>query len=118
MDSDTQSGHITPAGDNRREDAVKVANTIDVLIAHIEARGREIAARLEREVKGELKRELLREEIAKVRNEIASLCGEMKEEFARLEKKLSVQWLITLFVIILLNQNAIETLARLFGLVK
>lgn len=113
---------------------MKVANAIDVLIAHIEARGHEIAARLELEARGELKRELrdelaskegittlrgeLREEIAKVRNEIASLCGEMKGGFAKLEKKLSVQWLITLFVIILLHQNAIETLARLFGLPK
>lgn len=110
-----------------KEDAEKVAKAIESSISLIEERGRSIAKQLKLEAKDELRREMrdelaTKEDIANLRGElkedIAVLRGEMRSEIARLEKKFTVQWLITLFVIIFLNQNSIETLARLFGLLK
>jgi len=117
VDTHTLGAHLG------REDAVMDTNTTDALIAHIEAKGREIAAQLRQRVKDGLMREL-REELAMQKviteghTEAALFRGEMKGAIARLEKILSLQWLITLLLIIFLNQNFIEALARWLGRLK
>lgn len=77
----------------------------------------------------------LKEDIAQVRQELGGVQSELKEDitalstsmiglearmgkFAQLDKKFTVLWLVTLFVIVFLNQNALEFLAHLLGLMK
>ncbi len=127
-----------------REDALAVARSMEASLTHIEARSREIAAQRKLEVKEELKHELrdelatkedithvraeLKEDIANVRTElkedIANLRAELKEDIAnlrtelvRLDKKFTIYFLVTIFTVIFLNQNALEFLARLLRLV-
>ena len=128
-----------------RDDAMTVAKSIEVSLTHIEERSHEIAAQRKIEVKEEIKRELreelatkedlalLREDMAKMegslREEMARLEGSLREEMARLEgslrqdlvkldKKFSLYFLATIFTVIFLNQNALEFLARILGLIK
>lgn len=75
------------------------------------------------ELKQEMRDELsTKEDIANLRTElkddIASLRTEMVRMEARLDRKFTILWLITLFVIVFLNQNALEFLARVLGLLK
>ncbi len=68
------------------------------------------------------------DEIKKVREEfitkevfeakINQIRAEIKTEIARLDKKFTIMFLILLFAIIFLNQNALEFLAKIFGLLK
>ncbi|BCX87765.1 hypothetical protein MIN45_P0132 [Methylomarinovum tepidoasis] len=121
-----------------REEAKKVAESIEVSLAHLEERSREIAAQRKLEAKEELKHELrnelaTKEDLANLRTElkedIANVRTELKEDIAnlrtdvirmeaRLERKFTILWLITLFTIVFLNQNALHFLARLLGLLK
>lgn len=116
----------------------KVAESIEVSLAHIEKRSHEIAAQRKLEAKDELKHELrtelatkedlanlrteLKEDIANVRTElkedIANLRTDMIRMEARLERKFTILWLITLFTIVFLNQNALQFLARVLGVLK
>lgn len=95
-----------------RDDAMAVAKSIESSLSHVEEQSREMAAQRKLEVKEELKIEL--------RSELAT-----KEDIARLEtsivkvdKKFTILWLITIFTVIFLNQNALEFLAKLLGLIK
>lgn len=88
-----------------RDDAMAVAKSIEASLSHIEERGKEIAVQRKLEAKEELKREL-REELA------------TKEDLAKLDKKFTVYFLVTIFTIVFLNQDALEFLARLLGLIR
>ena len=119
-----------------REDALAVAKSIEASLSHIEERSKEIATQRKLEAKDELKRELrdelatkedlaklegsLREDLAKLegslREDLAKLEGRMDARFERLDKKFTVYFLVTIFTVIFLNQNALEFLARLLRL--
>lgn len=86
-----------------REDALAVAKSIEASLTHLEERSKEIAAQRKLEVKEELKREL--------RDELTT-----KEDLAKLDKKFTVYFLVTIFAVIFVNQNALEFLARLLRL--
>ncbi len=88
-----------------RDEAMPVAKAIEVSLSHIEERSREIAIQRKLEVKEELKIEL--------RSELAT-----KEDIAKLDKKFTVYFVVTIATVIILNQNALEFLARIFGLLK
>lgn len=104
-----------------RDDALAVAKSIETSLSQIEARSKEIAAQRKLEVKDELKRELrdelaTKEDIANVRAELKEDIANMRAELARLDKKFTVYFLVTIFTVIFLNQNALEFLARLLRL--
>jgi hypothetical protein len=121
-----------------RDDAMAVAKSIEASLTHIEERSREIAAQRKLEAKEELKRELrdelttkedlaklegsLREDLAKLegslRKDLAKLEGSLREDLVKLDKKFSMYFLATIFTVIFLNQNALEFLARILGLIK
>ncbi len=105
-----------------REDALAVAKSIEASLTHIEERSREIAVQRKLEVKEELKRELrdelaTKEDIANVRTELKEDIANVRAELVRLDKKFTVYFLITIFTVIFLNQNALEFLAKLMRLV-
>lgn len=95
-----------------RDDAMIVAKSIEVSLSHVEERSREIAQQRKLEAKDELKIEL--------RDELATKADLAKVEarFERLDKKFSLLFAATIFTVIFLNQNALEFLARILGLIK
>lgn len=106
-----------------RDDAMTVAKSIESSLSHIEDRSREVAAQRKLEVKEELKIELRDElatkvDIADVRTELKGDIAELRTDFVKLDKKFTVLWLITIFTVIFLNQNALEFLAKLLGLIR
>ncbi|TXF11146.1 hypothetical protein [Pelomicrobium methylotrophicum] len=110
-----------------RDDAMAVAKSIEASLSLIEERSREIAGQRKLEVKEELRVELRDElttkgDLAKtegsLREEMAKLEGRMEARFERLDKKFSLLFMATIFAIIFVNQNALEFLARVAGLIK
>lgn len=88
-----------------RDDAMVVAKSIEVSLSHINERSIEMANQRKLEAKKELKVEL--------RDELAT-----KADIAKLDKKFTVYFMTTIFTVIFLNQNALEFLAKLIGLIK
>lgn len=85
-------------------------------LADLRAELKEDIAQVRQELGGV--RSELKEDIATLRTGIVGLGARMGSKFAQLDKKFTVLWLVTLFVIVFLNQNALEFLARLLGLMK
>ncbi len=127
------------------DQALKVAKSIDAAVVRIEEKAREHSFARKAEIKDELKQELrdelttkadlantrseLKQDIADLRAElkqdIANLRAELKQDIANVRSELkdlklrtTVQFLITIFVIVMMNQNALALLGKLLGLVK
>ncbi len=110
-----------------RDDAMAVAKSIEASLSHIEERSKEIVVQRKLEAKEELRVELrnelsTKEDLAKVegslREDLAKVEGSLRQEITKLDKKFTVYFLITIFTVIFVNQNALEFLARLLGLIK
>ena len=87
------------------------------------AHSKEMAAQRKLEAKDELRVELrdelaTKEDMANLKAEFAKLEGQMGARFERMDKKFTLLFAITIFTVIFLNQNALEFLARIFGLLK
>ncbi|MFN3739307.1 MAG: hypothetical protein ACK4TF_01375 [Thermodesulfovibrionales bacterium] len=54
----------------------------------------------------------------KIENVRVDLKGEIRNEVLRLDRKFTVMFIILFFTIIFLNQNALEFLAKILGLIK
>jgi hypothetical protein len=107
--------------------AMAVAKSIVASLTYIEERSREIAAQRKLEAKEELRVELrdelsTKEDLAKlggtIKEDLAKLEGSMNARFDRMDKKFTVLFMVTIFTVIFLNQNALEFLARILGLIK
>ncbi len=110
-----------------QDDAMVVAKSIEASLSHIEERSREIALQRKLEAKEELRIELrneltTKEDLARLegtmKEDMARLESAVKESIARLDKKFTVLWLTTIFMVIFVNKNALEFLASLLGLIK
>jgi chorismate mutase len=99
-----------------RDDAMAVAKSIEASLTHIEEPSREMAVQRKIEAKEELRVEL-RDELS-TKEDLAKLEGSMNARFERMDKKFTVLFMVTIFTVIFLNQNALEFLARILGLVK
>jgi len=99
-----------------RDDAMAVAKSIEASLTHIEERSREMAVQRKIEAKEELRVEL-RDELS-TKEDLAKLEGAMNARFERMDKKFTVLFMVTIFTVIFLNQNALEFLARIIGLIK
>ena len=106
-----------------RDDAMALAKSIELSLSHMEERSKEMAAQRKLEAKAELRTEL-RDELA-TKEDLAKLQGAVKEDlakidarFERMDKKFTNLFTIIMFTIIFLNQNALEFLVRVIGLIK
>lgn len=88
-----------------RDDAMAVAKSIEVSLGHMAERSKEMAAQRKLEAKSELRLEL--------RDELVT-----KEDLAKIDKKFTLLLSVNIFIIIFLNQNSLEFIARIFGLIK
>jgi len=120
-----------------KETARKVAQAIEIGLEVLEKRGEELALQKKLELKDELTKELaskadiqvLKAEIQAVRAEMQAMEErleakiekvrlELKEEILKLDRKFTIMFIILLFAVILVNQNALEFLLKVLGLIK
>lgn len=99
-----------------KEEAKKVAEAIELALGAIEDKAKDIALQKKLELKEELTKELATKadlQLLKIELE-----AKIEKELLRLDRKFTILFLILLFTIIFLNRDALEFLARLFGLIK
>jgi hypothetical protein len=120
-----------------KETARKVAQAIELGLEVMEKRAEELAIQKKLELRDELTKELaskadllaLKAEMqameAKIEAKIEKVRLELKEEIFKLEHKLNIidrkftiLFIILFFTLILVNQNALEFLLKVLGLIK
>jgi hypothetical protein len=113
-----------------KEEARKVAQAIELGLEILEKRAEELAIQKKLELRDELTKELaskadiqvLKTEIQTVRAEMqameARLEAKIEREILRLDRKFTILFIILLFTVILVNQNALEFLLKVLGLIK
>ena len=124
-----------------REDAMAIAKSIERSLGHIEQRSYDVAAQRKLEVREELRVEMRDElatkaDMAKLQADMASLRGEIQADlaklqgyvdarfeqvntrFERLDKKFTLMFGVLVFLIIFLNQNALEFILKVVGILK
>jgi len=120
-----------------KEEARKVAKAIELGLEILEKRAEELAIQKKLELRDELTKELaskadiqvLKTEIQAVRAEMQAMEQrleakiekvrlELKEEILKLDRKFTIMFIILFFTLILVNQNALEFLLRVLGLIK
>jgi len=113
-----------------KETAGKVAQAIELGLEVMEKRAEELAIQKKLELKDELTKELaskadiqvLKAEIQTVRAEMqameARLEAKIEREILRLDRKFTILFIILFFTLILVNQNALEFLLKVLGLIK
>jgi hypothetical protein len=117
-----------------KETARKVAQAIELGLEVLEKRAEELAIQKKLELRDELTKELaskadlqvlraemqameerLEAKIDKVRTELSA---KIENEILRLDRKFTILFIILLFAVILVNQNALEFLLKVLGLIK
>jgi len=124
-----------------KDEARKVAKAIELGLEVMEKRAEELALQKKLELRDELTKELaskadiqvLKAEIQAVRAEMQAmeerleakidkvrteLSAKIENEILRLDRKFTILFIILFFTLILVNQNAIEFLLRVLGLIK
>jgi len=113
-----------------KETARKVAQAIELGLEVMEKRAEELAIQKKFELKDELTKELaskadiqvLKTEIQAVRAEMqameARLEAKIEREILKLDRKFTIMFIILFFTLILVNQNALEFLLKVLGLIK
>lgn len=95
-----------------KEEAKKVVSAIEIGLDVIEKKADAVALQKKLELKDELSKELAN------KADITRLEGKIEKEILRLDRKFTIMFVVLFFTIIFLNQNALEFLARVLGLIK
>ena len=98
------------------EDAMAVTKSIEDALTHLEERSKEVSLLRKLEVREELRIEM-RDELA-TKADIAKLQGYVDTRFERLDKKFTLMFGVLVFLIIFLNQNALEFILKVVGILK
>jgi hypothetical protein len=113
-----------------KEEARKVAQAIELGLEILEKRAEELAIQKKLELKDELTKELaskadiqvLKAEIQAIRAEMqameARLEAKIEREILKLDRKFTIMFIILFFTLILVNQNSLEFLLKVLGLIK
>jgi len=113
-----------------KDEARKVAQAIEIGLEILEKRAEELAIQKKLELRDELTKELaskadiqvLKAEIQTVRAEMqameARLEAKIEREILKLDRKFTIMFIILFFTLILVNQNALEFLLKVLGLIK
>jgi len=101
-----------------KEEGRKVAEAIEIGLEVIEKKAEAVALQKKLELRDELAKELITK--AEFYSEIKRLEDKMatKEDLVRIDRKFTIMFIILFFTLIFLNQNALEFLFRLLGLIK
>lgn len=113
-----------------KEEGRKVVEAINIGLDAIEKKADAVALQKKLELRDELTKELankadiarlegkIETDIARLEGKIVWLEEKMEKEILRLDRKFTIMFLILLFTIIFLNQNALEFMAKILGLIK
>ena len=106
-----------------REDAMAIAKSIEKSLGHIEQRSYDVAAQRKLEVREELRIEMRDElatkaDIAKLQGYVDARFEQVNTRFERLDKKFTLMFGVLAFLIIFLNQNALEFILKVVGILK
>ncbi len=99
-----------------RDEAQKVAAAIEVGFEVIEKKAEAVALQKKLEIKDELTKELVTK--AEFYGEMKTLRQEMKNEILKLDRKFTIMFIVLFFTIVFLNQNALEFIVRVLGLIN
>jgi len=106
-----------------KEETRKVAQAIELGLEILEKRAEELALQKKLELKDELTKELAsKADLQVLRAEMqameARLEAKIEREILRLDRKFTILSIILFFTVILVNQNALEFLLKVLGLIK
>jgi len=109
-----------------KEEGRRVAEAIEIGLEVIEKKANAVALQKKLELKDELSKELaskadiarLEGKIEVVRQEMQTIRQEMQTIKTELDRKFTIMFIILFFTIIFLNQNALEFIFRVLGLIK
>jgi len=102
-----------------KETARKVAQAIELGLEVMEKRAEELALQKKLELKDELTKELAsKADLQVLRAEIQAMEAKIEREILRLDRKFTILFIILFFTLILVNQNALEFLLKVLGVIK
>jgi len=102
-----------------KETARKVAQAIELGLEIMEKRAEELAIQKKLELKDELTKELAsKADLQILRAEIQAMEAKIEKELLRLDRKFTILFIILFFTLILVNQNALEFLLKVLGVIK
>ncbi len=102
-----------------REEGRKIAQAIEIGLEIIEKKAEAVALQKKLELKDELTKELAsKADIARLEGRIDTIRQEMQTIKIELDRKFTIMFIILFFTVIFLNQNALEFMAKVLGLVK
>jgi hypothetical protein len=106
-----------------KEEARKVAQAIELGLEILEKRAEELAIQKKLELKDELTKELAsKADLQALRAEMqameARLEAKIEREILKLDRKFTIWFIVLFFTLILVNQNALEFLLKVLGLIK
>ena len=105
------------------EDAMAVTKSIEDALTHLEERSKEVSLLRKLEVREELRIEMRDElatkaDIAKLQGYVDARFEQVNTRFERLDKKFTLMFGVLVFLIIFLNQNALEFILKVVGILK
>ena len=105
------------------EDAMAVTKSIEDALTHLEERSKEVSLQRKLEVREELRVEMRDElatkaDMAKLQGYVDARFEQVNTRFERLDKKFTLMFGVLVFLIIFLNQNALEFILKVVGILK
>ncbi len=105
------------------EDAMAVTKSIEDALTHLEERSKEVSLLRKLEVREELRIEMRDElatkaDLAKLQGYVDARFEQVNTRFERLDKKFTLMFGVLVFLIIFLNQNALEFILKVVGILK
>jgi len=102
-----------------KEEARKVAQAIELGLEILEKRAEELALQKKLELKDELTKELAsKADLQILRAEIQAMEAKIEREILKLDRKFTILFIILFFTLILVNQNSLEFLLKVLGVIK
>jgi len=99
-----------------------MARAIDLELLQLLEEKLELKDELTKELASKADIQVLKTEIQAVRSEMqameARLEAKIEKEILKLDRKFTIMFIILLFAVILVNQNALEFLLKVLGLIK
>ena len=96
-----------------------MAQAIELGLEVMEKRAEELALQKKLELKDELTKELAsKADLQILRAEIQAMEAKIEREILRLDRKFTILFIILFFTLILVNQNALEFLLKVLGVIK
>ena len=96
-----------------------MSQAIELGFEIMEKRAEELAIQKKLELKDELTKELAsKADLQVLRAEIQAMEAKIEREILRLDRKFTIMFIILFFTLILVNQNALEFLLKVLGVIR